>query len=269
MIDTLVDQRYYDAWSGTFWSPDPTGLAAVNSKNPLSWNRYTYGLNDPINGNDPTGRVDCQAYNEYLRDVGGIDDLGLCGDNGDGSTSGGGGGGGGFCGGSYFDPSPNPLCYVPPPIIGGGDDGPPTPECFVELKYRAVYEGGVKVGNHSYVWVSNGTSDYVLEGEPSGKKPKLGKLIGVETPGDYGDPNHPGDNALQDSEVGRPYVGPDACDKVAQLMANTTNYIKALFGGKTPAYNALHFNSNTFAHALLFSVGLDIFGSPPNAPGWN
>lgn len=48
---------------------------------------------------------------------------------GGGGMPGGGGGGGGFCGGNYFDPTPNPLCYVPAVIYPGPDDRPATPEC--------------------------------------------------------------------------------------------------------------------------------------------
>jgi RHS repeat-associated protein len=47
--------RYYNLNVGRFWSPDPAGIGAVNPGNPTSWNRYTYVLGDPINGNDPTG----------------------------------------------------------------------------------------------------------------------------------------------------------------------------------------------------------------------
>jgi RHS repeat-associated protein len=52
-----ADQRYYNPETGRFFSPDPAGLAAVNAKNPLSWNRYIYSLDDPINKTDPTGRT--------------------------------------------------------------------------------------------------------------------------------------------------------------------------------------------------------------------
>ena len=36
-------------------SPDPAGLAAVDTTNPQSWNRYAYVLNSPLNYVDPSG----------------------------------------------------------------------------------------------------------------------------------------------------------------------------------------------------------------------
>jgi hypothetical protein len=51
------DQRFYASTYGRFNTPDPKGGSA-KLDNPLSWNRYSYTLDDPINGNDPTG-LDC------------------------------------------------------------------------------------------------------------------------------------------------------------------------------------------------------------------
>jgi len=50
-----ADQRYYSNAGGSFLTPDPSGFAAANPKNPTSWNRYLYVLGDPINLTDPTG----------------------------------------------------------------------------------------------------------------------------------------------------------------------------------------------------------------------
>lgn len=47
---------------GRWPSPDPAGFAAVNTKNPQSWNRYAYVLNNPMALTDPTG-LDC-IYHE-------------------------------------------------------------------------------------------------------------------------------------------------------------------------------------------------------------
>jgi RHS repeat-associated protein len=60
-----ADQRYYNQ-QGAFWTPDPLatgisasnfqpGLGAVNLRSPLSWNRYVYAMDDPINMIDPSG----------------------------------------------------------------------------------------------------------------------------------------------------------------------------------------------------------------------
>jgi RHS repeat-associated protein len=61
-----LDQRYYNANSGSFMSPDPLGTGilatgfhpsfhAVHPTNPTTWNQYIYAEDDPINRNDPTG----------------------------------------------------------------------------------------------------------------------------------------------------------------------------------------------------------------------
>ncbi len=46
--------RYYARTIGRFTSPDPLGAGSRGS-NPQSWNRYSYGGNDPVNNSDPTG----------------------------------------------------------------------------------------------------------------------------------------------------------------------------------------------------------------------
>jgi RHS repeat-associated protein len=53
-----ADQRYYNQ-QGSFWTPDPGGLAAGDSLDPGSWNRYAYGSGDPVNRMDPRGMADC------------------------------------------------------------------------------------------------------------------------------------------------------------------------------------------------------------------
>jgi RHS repeat-associated protein len=47
--------RYYSASSGSFWSPDPGGMKNANSGNPLTWNRFSYVMGDPINRTDHRG----------------------------------------------------------------------------------------------------------------------------------------------------------------------------------------------------------------------
>ena len=48
-----ADQRYYANNFGRFMSPDPGNAGGLS--NPQSLNRYSYVLNDPINGSDPRG----------------------------------------------------------------------------------------------------------------------------------------------------------------------------------------------------------------------
>jgi RHS repeat-associated protein len=52
-LDYAVNRYYASIW-GRFISPDPSWSSA-DLRNPQSWNRYAYTLNDPINGNDPSG----------------------------------------------------------------------------------------------------------------------------------------------------------------------------------------------------------------------
>src|SRR6266516_6904994 len=46
--------RYMSAAQGRFTSPDPL-LNSAKPWEPQSWNRYTYGLNNPLRYTDPTG----------------------------------------------------------------------------------------------------------------------------------------------------------------------------------------------------------------------
>ena len=123
-----ADQRYYDWGIGRFMTPDPGGVATADPRNPGSWNRYGYVNGDPVNFNDPTGR------NAFMAGIGNCgsgwaSDASLSGPCLDGAygDAGGGGGGGWFCGGTYFDPNPNPACYAPVPIYSGDDDDQPDP----------------------------------------------------------------------------------------------------------------------------------------------
>jgi RHS repeat-associated protein len=50
-----AEQRYY-GHEGAFLSPDPGGIGAAHKGNPISWNRYIYANDDPINRFDPSGR---------------------------------------------------------------------------------------------------------------------------------------------------------------------------------------------------------------------
>jgi hypothetical protein len=54
--------RYYTAGVGRFLSPDPVWGSADLGK-PLSWNRYAYVRDNPVNRTDPTGRVDGDVIN--------------------------------------------------------------------------------------------------------------------------------------------------------------------------------------------------------------
>jgi RHS repeat-associated protein len=49
--------RYYAASIGRFLSPDRLGKSSANPSKPMSWNRYSYAEDDPVNGYDPAGMV--------------------------------------------------------------------------------------------------------------------------------------------------------------------------------------------------------------------
>src|SRR5271166_1750042 len=53
--------RQYSSAQGRWISPDPAGLAAVDTTNPQSWNRYAYVLNNPLSYVDNSGLV-CTYY---------------------------------------------------------------------------------------------------------------------------------------------------------------------------------------------------------------
>jgi RHS repeat-associated protein len=76
-LDTSATRSYSPA-EARWIVPDPAGLAAMDTTNPQSWNRYAYVLNNPLNYRDPLGLYLCNC-----------DD----GDNGDDDDDGGGGGG--------------------------------------------------------------------------------------------------------------------------------------------------------------------------------
>jgi RHS repeat-associated protein len=79
--------RYYSSQWGRFMSSDPS-WGSVDLRNSMSWNRYTYTLNDPIAGKDPTGLEDDNGGDGASASD--FCDIVLCIDGG-----GGGGGGGG------------------------------------------------------------------------------------------------------------------------------------------------------------------------------
>jgi RHS repeat-associated protein len=62
-----ADQRYYASNFGRMMSPDPylsNSRGPGDPKSPRTWNRYTYGGNDPINLNDPSGLWECDPEDD-------------------------------------------------------------------------------------------------------------------------------------------------------------------------------------------------------------
>ena len=50
-----AEARFYNPQVNRFMTPDPAGTAAANPANPQSWNRYTYVMDNPVTGIDPSG----------------------------------------------------------------------------------------------------------------------------------------------------------------------------------------------------------------------
>jgi RHS repeat-associated protein len=75
-----ADQRYYANNFARFMTPDPYG-GSRSPRNPTSWNRYSYVLGDPIDGNDPEG-LDCTTSSGQTGASSGVD----CGNAGGGDS---------------------------------------------------------------------------------------------------------------------------------------------------------------------------------------
>src|SRR2546423_1839399 len=59
--------RYYGSPQGRFTSPDPL-LASAKRINPQTWNRYSYGNNNPLRFTDPDGQdSEDESGDVYLR----------------------------------------------------------------------------------------------------------------------------------------------------------------------------------------------------------
>ena len=74
-----ADQRYHNPGTGRFLTPDPYHAAAGggnNAGNPSSWNKYAYGLGDPVQFKDPhglfacTGDYDDSGYDDFASECG-------------------------------------------------------------------------------------------------------------------------------------------------------------------------------------------------------
>jgi len=71
--EDYASARYYNNNFGRFWSPDPLGAAAADRTNPVTWNRYTYVIDDPVNHQDRQGLfyATCELLGNCGSDSGG------------------------------------------------------------------------------------------------------------------------------------------------------------------------------------------------------
>jgi len=141
--------------------PDPGGLATAN--------RYAYVQGDPVNFNDPTGRL--RAAPDFNCGPEWITDASLSAPCSGGNYTiyddwGGGGGGSSFCGGSYFNPVPGPSCYAPVSVpISTPTSAPKKTDCFAQLKDRPVNDPKAAKVNavHTSWWVQDSTgTQYII-----------------------------------------------------------------------------------------------------------
>ncbi len=97
--------RQYSSSLGRWMHPDPAGLAAADSGNPQSWNRYAYVFNDPMDYLDPFGLTTCDAKGNNCYDSVTVTADGP--GNGGGLGLGRGGGGVGLGSGGPFSEAPS------------------------------------------------------------------------------------------------------------------------------------------------------------------
>jgi RHS repeat-associated protein len=57
--------RYYGSNMGRFQSPDPSRLS-IMPNNPQTWNRYTYGNNNPLRFKDDNGKWPTEIHNQII-----------------------------------------------------------------------------------------------------------------------------------------------------------------------------------------------------------
>jgi RHS repeat-associated protein len=157
-----ADQRFYASTYGRFNIPDPFG-GSIHNGNPQSWNRYSYTLGDPINGNDPTGQDLETDGNPNICDMIGYGDN-TC--QAAIANAGGGGGGGGYLTNFYSgssDPNATGLGLYETTTVnydGGGSE--------TDSSYETLNPSGNNAATSSSIW----------SGSVTGNLGWLGAMIG-------------------------------------------------------------------------------------------
>lgn len=251
--------RYYNATTGSFWSPDPDGTRNGNPESPRTWNRFSYSLGDPINVVDRSGKAPCGPVD----DPSGANPCAALADGDDGDD-----GSGDICGGDAFNPSPSPLCYVPLQ--------PPAPsrlpfECDATLYYRPVDLPfvGTFLGNvatHSY-WepvefdpnIDSDILDTIVSGGPQPvNNPSTGQTITYLDVWTHS-PSQGPDSLSAGTEDWSSGLSSSNCTGVNAMMAAALSWPtnQVLYG-----YQSFP-NSNSVAHLLGGTGGFN----PPAPPG--
>ncbi len=146
--------------------------------------------------------------------------------------------------------------------------------CFAQLKYRAVYIGGVNSGrNHSFWYIQDSTgTQWIIDAgpsAPSGCPLNCGDLVDWVTEGTVS--SHFNTAPSLDSSTASTAwsVGPSSgqlCDQVALLYGFAEDWPP----GATPVPYVVDGspNSNTFSHDAGNAAGFTNMTAPPSAPGW-
>jgi RHS repeat-associated protein len=244
-----ADQRYKGVGAGAFLSPDPGGIATANLKNPGSWNRYAYVQGDPIDGRDPTGRILISCTDPSGA---GIYDGSCDGDGGDD-----GGGGGNPCGGSYFDPTPDPVCYEPGPVPVPAP-APASAQCDIVLDIGTV---GASGQFHTSLYLTTtapspgGNPAESIQGLPAAKSGNLhpGKILtgGAWLNAELGYSQKGTALYNFDSE----YSNDDLCNLINSISSAFWQY-----KDDRVTYNIFGPNSNTFIAWVLNTAGVQVPG---------
>jgi len=246
--DSLV-QRYYTATAGRFYTPDPS--TGVDLQNPITWNKYVYVNDDPVNFYDRRG-TDWDDPNLEQGPDGGGDIAG------------------GGCLGCFvnpFDPPSSvgdtgscaPPILLPPPVEPVATAPPP---CFVELKYRPVPN---VPANHAYLWVEDSNGQiHTIEGFPDKPQPDYGYLRAYDTPNGRLGTNAHGDSqwdiTLDTSN------DPLICSQVNNLFSLEKKYNS----NPVQYFLASGPNSNSLAPWFLVNDGLgNCFTAPPATTAWD
>ena len=260
--EDYADQRYYDASSGTFWSPDPGGIATGHPADPNSWNRYVYGNDDPVDHMDPSGNAYVCTADGYTTGGSSVNCYWQYGADDGGGPPAPNNPGCGIVNG--FDPMPappDPSCFAP-----GPPPPPPPPAARPSCTYSviAVGAGGQEYFSHTLIQITEADGSSVNyeafpEAKPNSILPVIFGGSWINATQDYG--SVIGKAIVQDS-------GPNVCP-VDDAITIGYNEWK----NDTTTYFFTGPNSNTFTYYVMSWAEIPVSISQAAwlttfAPGW-